>query len=443
MRKKNPDEKKKIFDFYYTELSAVEEFFEKQELEGYRLKEFDRNIMVFEKCQPRKIRYCAEIFRGSTPDEFIESCALEGWELAARYHDELYVFRTQKTDAIDIMTDKKEKNKICAKRILRQPGTWISLVYLFSNLVRLFTRVNVGWGIQLFETDVLNYFTLFVVAYFAFITLIKVVDYFLWRVVISNSADSEKSRFFSLKNTINKRRVFNGAVSVFVIVSCFILMWISPEVFINKFSAVSVLILISLFGGFFNSFGKVGFNKKDRLKRIILNCIIILVAVCGTFAITEYAESRYAEFSKNMFSTEDIPVSLDDLGVESENIKNKGTMEGTRFGQLYRFTSDADLQVGEEGTNGYLIYQIFVSDYPRITRKYIDKILEEYSDSDCELIKVVPPETKWEYCYKAKYENGNLYDLFAVKDNVVVYVIRSEQYEKVFFEVVYKKLFNE
>ena len=443
MLKKNPNEKKKFFDFYYTELSAVEEYFEKQELKGYRLKEIDRNIMIFEKSESRKIRYCAEIFSGSDPDEFIESCALEGWELAALYNNELYIFRTQKTDAIDIMTDKKEKNKICAKRILRQPGTWISLVYLLSNLFRLFNYVNVGLGIQLFETDVLNYFSLFVVGFFVFITLIKVVDYFLWRIVISNSVDSEKSRFFSLKSTINKRRIYNCAVSVFVIVSCFILMWISPEVFINKFSAVSVFILISLLGGFFNSFGKVGFNKKDRIKRIILNGIVILVAVCGTFAITQYAESRYAEFSENMFSTEDIPVSLDDLGVESENIKNKGTMEGTRFGQLYRFKSDADLQVGEEGPDGYLIYQIFVSDYPRITRKYVDKILEEYSDYDYELIKVVPPETEWEYCYKVKYENGNLYDVFAIKDNVVVYVITPEQYEKEFFEVAYKKLFNE
>ena len=171
MRRKNPDEKKRIFDFYYTELSAIAEYFEKQELEGYRIKEFDRNVMIFEKCQPRKIRYCVEIFRGSTPDEFIESCALEGWELAAVYNDELYIFRTQKNDVIDIMTDKKEKNKIYAKRILRQPGIWISLVYVIANLFRLFTRVNIGLGIQLFETDAFNFFSLFVVNFFVFMTL--------------------------------------------------------------------------------------------------------------------------------------------------------------------------------------------------------------------------------------------------------------------------------
>lgn len=441
MLKKNPNVKKKFFDFYYTELSAVEEYFEKQELKGYRLKEIDRNIMIFEKSESRKIRYCAEIFSGSDPDEFIESCALEGWELAALYNNELYIFRTQKTDAIDIMTDKNERNKICAKRILRQPATWISVVYLLSNLFRLFAHVNVGLGIQLFETDPLNYFSLFVVGFFIFITLIKAVDYFLWRIVISNSVDSEKSRFFSLKNTINKRRIYNCAVSIFVIVSLFVLMWISPEFFLHKFRVLFDLILISLFVGCFNTFGKVGFDKKDSLKKVALNCIATAVAVCGIFAVGEYSENRCAEISKTMFSLENPPVSLADLGVTSDNIENKGTMEGTRFGQLYRFTSDADLKAGEEGSDGYLIYQIFVSDYPRITRKYVDKILEEYSDY--ELIKVVPPETEWEYCYKVKYENGNLYDVFAVKDNVVMYVITSEQYKKEFFEVAHKKLFNE
>lgn len=439
MRKKNPDEKKKIFDFYYTELSAIAEYFEKQELEGYRIKEFDRNVMIFEKCQPREIRYCAEIFRGSTPDEFIESCALEGWELAAVYNDELYIFRTQKNDVIDIMTDKKEKNKICAKRILRQPGIWISLVYVIANLFRLFTRVNIGLGIQLFETDAFNYFSLFVVNFFVFMTLIKVFDYFLWRIVISNSADGEKSRFFNLKSTVNKRRIYNCAVSIFVIVSCFILMWISPEVFLHKFSVVFVLILIASLHGCFTVFGKVGFDKKDSFKRIIMSWVI--VAVCITFGVGEYAENKYAQNSKAMLSTENIPVSLADLGVKTENIENKGTAEGTRFGRMYTFTSSADIQAGEAGQDSYLMYQILVSDYPRVIGKCVDRILEEYSDLDGELIKIVEPETEWDYCYKVKLKNGNIYDAFAVKDNVVVYVIRFEQYEKEFFEVTYKKLF--
>ena len=443
MCKKNLNEKRKVFDFYYTELSAFAEYLEKQEMEGYSLKGFDRNVMVFEKCQPRKIRYSAEIFLGSSPDEFIESCTLEGWELVARYNDEMYIFRTQKTDIIDIMTDKKEKNKICAKRILHQPGIWIGLVYLFSDLIRLFVRINAGLGIQLFETNALNYSSLFVVAFLLFSIIMRVIDYFLWRIVITKSADSEKSHFFSLKNTISKRRVFNVAVCLFAIVSCFILMWISPEAFINKFSAISVLILILLSGGFFYNFGEVGFNKKDSFKRNFLNCIIIIFVVCGTFAVSEYAENRYAEISENMFSTEGIPVSFEDFGVKSENVENKGTVESTRFGQLYRFESRVDLRHDEEGSDGFLIYQILVSDYPVVIQKFIDKIFKEHNDFDCELVQVTLTEAEWDYCYKGKFTNGNMYDVFAVKDNVVVYIILSEQYEKEFFDVAYKKLFIE
>ena len=196
-------------------------------------------------------------------------------------------------------------------------------------------------------------------------------------------------------------------------------------------------------GGFFYSFGEVGFNKKDSFKRNFLNCIIIIFVVCGTFAVSEYAENRYAETSVNMFSTEGIPVSFEDFGVKSENVENKGTVESTRFGQLYRFESRVDSRHDEEGSDGFLIYQILVSDYPVVIQKFIDKIFKEHNDFDCELVQVTLTEAEWDYCYKGKFTNGNMYDVFAVKDNVVVYIIISEQYEKEFFDVAYKKLFIE
>ena len=112
MFNRKTNKKKKLFDFYYTELSAMAEYLEQQEKEGYRLTRFENGNLVFEKCEPRNIRYSVEIFNGSSYREFIESCTLEGWEHVTTYNGELYIFRTQKSDAIDIMTDKKEKFKI-------------------------------------------------------------------------------------------------------------------------------------------------------------------------------------------------------------------------------------------------------------------------------------------------------------------------------------------
>ena len=124
MFNKNTNEKKKAFDFYYTELAAFAEYLEQQESKGYRLKRFENNMLIFEKCEPRNIRYSVEIFKGSSYREFIESCSLEGWEHVTTYNGELYIFRTQKSDAIEIMTDEKEKFKTTAKRMVFQPGLW-------------------------------------------------------------------------------------------------------------------------------------------------------------------------------------------------------------------------------------------------------------------------------------------------------------------------------
>ena len=130
MFKRNTNERKRVFDFYYTELSAFAEYLEQQESKGYRLKKFENNRLIFEQCEPRNIRYSVEIFKGSSYREFIESCTLEGWEHVTTYNGEMYIFRTQKSDAIDIMTDEKEKFKITAKRAILQPGLWSALLSL-------------------------------------------------------------------------------------------------------------------------------------------------------------------------------------------------------------------------------------------------------------------------------------------------------------------------
>lgn len=68
--KKNKDELRENFYFNYTDLSAIEEYLALKEKEGLRLKEIDGDKMVFTKAEPREnIRYCAEIYAGSSRDD--------------------------------------------------------------------------------------------------------------------------------------------------------------------------------------------------------------------------------------------------------------------------------------------------------------------------------------------------------------------------------------
>lgn len=438
MFNRKTNKKKKLFDFYYTELSAMAEYLEQQEKEGYRLTRFENGNLVFEKCEPRNIRYSVEIFNGSSYREFIESCTLEGWEHVTTYNGELYIFRTQKSDAIDIMTDKKEKFKIIAKKAIFQPGVWRFIFLALYPLSRILLRRNIGSSIKLFETDVINYTSLLFIILYCFMTLLRLFDCFLWQYKIRNEASD--SPYFSLKNTIHKRNIYACIVCSAFIVINFILWWIAP----NFYSSV-LLIVFMTFLLFVIYYGEtitnLTFNKKKSIKKILTTCIIIGLITGGAFLLKNCNEKYVIENTKEMLSLEKAPISAEVLFDNVKNCEDTCSVEGTRFGQIYTYTSDAEMYEEKYIREGYVSYNIFVSEYPKVRQKYIDKIIKIYDEFDCE--KIVSPDTKWDYCYIIKWNNENVYEGFAVKDNTIIYLRYSIRCEQNFFDVAYKELFEE
>ena len=438
MFNKNTNEKKKAFDFYYTELSAMAEYLEQQESKGYRLKRFENNRLIFEKCEPRNIRYSVEIFKGSSYREFIESCTLEGWEHVTTYNGELYIFRTQKSDAIDIMTDEKEKFKIIAKRMIFQPGLWGFLFSAFYPLYHLVFRRNIGITINVFETDVFNYIALTLILLYVFITMIRLLDCFLWQYTIHKKGAG--SPFFSLRNTIKKRKLYAIMNCIIMIILCLIIWWIAPSFFNSAF--VLILTLVLLFCRYYNAnLTKLTFDKTERIKKTILTCVVIALCIGGAFLLKNCNEKYVIENSKTMFSLEESPISVEDLNGKVKSCEDTCFVEGTRFGQVYEFTCSAELHEEDNSMDDFIFYYILTSDYPHVRQKYIDKILEKYEGYDCE--KIVPPETQWDYCYLIKWNDENRYDGFAVKDNLIIYLRFSVDCKQNFFDVAYEKLFME
>lgn len=438
MLNRNANEKKKSFDFYYTELSAIAEYLEQQEKEGYRLVRFENGKLVFEKCEPRNIRYSVEIFNGSSYREFIESCTLEGWEHVTTYNGELYIFRTQKSDAIDIMTDKKEKFKIIAKKAIFQPGVWRFLFFTLYPLYRIILRRNIGSSIKLFETDVMNYMSLMFCILYCFMTLLRLFDCFLWQYKIRNEASD--SPYFTLKNTIHKRNIYAGIIcSAFVILNL-ILWWIAP----NFYSSVLIIIFATffLFAIYYGeTITKLNFNEKKSVKKIVTTCIIIGIITGGAFLLKNCNERYIIENTKEMLSLEKAPISAEVLFDSAKSCEDTCSVEGTRFGQIYTYTSDAEIYEEKNLQSRYVSYNIFVSDYPKVRQKYIDEILENYDEYDYE--KIVSPDTKWDYYYIVKLNDENVYKGFAVKDNIIIYLRYSIHCKQNFFDIAYEELFGE
>ena len=439
MFKRNANEKKKAFDFYYTELPALTEYLEKQESEGYRLKKIENNMLVFEECEPRNFRYSAEIFKGSSYKEFIESCTLEGWEHVATYNGELYIFRTQNPDAIDIMTDEKEKIKITAKRAILQPGLWGVLLSALYPLYHLVFRLNNGISIKLFETDIFNFISLMLIVLYISIVLLRLFDYLLWQYKIRKN--SYGTPYFSFKNTIRKRKIYAFVSCAFLLFLYSIIWWIAPHFFNSAFDLIFSLLL--LYCRYYNEIlTRLTFDKNERIKKTILTCLVIALITGGAFVLREYNEKYVIENSKTIFSLEEAPISVEELNGNVKSCEDRCDVDGTRFGQLYKYTCDAERYEEDYVTSGYIAYNILVSDYPSVRQKYIDKILKDYKKHDYEYVKVTNPDTPWDYCYIVNWNNENEYDGFAVKDNIIIYIRLSIFCKNDFFDIAYKELFD-
>ncbi len=138
--KRNKNEAVEPMDFNYTELTALCEHLEQKEREGLRFKGFKSNIMVFEPSEEREIRYSAVIHTTYLlKKDFIAACEHEGWEYVDTYKDDLFIFRTEKDDAEEIITDEKENFRTVVKSFLLHPSFLGVSTWLFIALTRILT----------------------------------------------------------------------------------------------------------------------------------------------------------------------------------------------------------------------------------------------------------------------------------------------------------------
>ena len=213
MCKKKSNEIKESFNFQYTELTAIEEYLEQKESQGIRLKNVRNDCFIFEKSEPREIRYSAEIFRSATPSEFKQACLSEGWEYVGVFYGELYIMRTQKEDAIDIMTDDKEKMKAVAKRALFKPGFLAKMLYIINITLRAF-RLDFDDYFADIDWYILS-------AYLVVVTVIfmakEVTDFLRWLIkTIYYSKTDKEIKYLNLKQVKRKRKTENTVFGIFL-----------------------------------------------------------------------------------------------------------------------------------------------------------------------------------------------------------------------------------
>ncbi|MBR2316054.1 MAG: DUF2812 domain-containing protein [Clostridia bacterium] len=428
--KKNKNEFTEFFGFDYTELFAVAEYLQLQEERGFRLKEFRSHFWVFEKSEPKKIRYTAVLFRAKgtmSRKEFIEMCECEGWEFVALYNDELYIFRTENENAVDIMTDEAEKLKIIAKRAWLQPGflglSFYSLWFIFKFI---FFKSDFD---PILEASSYQITELLIAVYLLSIAAIRIFCY-LFRVVRSKSRLSagKDINFVNLR-AANKKQSFFLAFEFVALMGVIIILSLLDGGYFQEravywiFAAILVVLILP---------EKRDIHSKGKsaiLKRAGLCLFLSATVIAGTLGLIKYNEAKSVEASKALLNTEAFINSFSELEISHVST------EATGLAQLYRFEIN-DIEV-------------LVSDYPHIRRKYINKILDDHifdgHKNKAEIVETAYPQTKWDICYLEVIEdNGERrYAGLAVKDNLVLFVRRSvDEYGDRLFETAYEKIFE-
>lgn len=445
-------EVKRHFGFDYTELTAIAEYLESQEEKGLRLKEFEGKSFVFEKAEPRKIRYSVEIYTADyLQKDFIASCEEDGWEYVDVYNKELHIFRTQQEDAVEIMTDDKEKMKIVSKRALLKPGNLFLFFFPLLQLMRFLMNYD-GMNavfIEIYESNPYYYlyFSLLILAFF--FPLFILTDYFLWFFKARLSIKKDKAvGYINLKKADRKRKIRYYAFALLGVCVMGFNSFIDSGYAVNiiklddgmEFSGTAYwfLFYIILAVAFFMSDSAVPKRITQSKKKLISFLIVSLCSLALTLGFVAHNEKKAEKININ-----GTPITFSDFGYEDIWQRDSSIIRATRFAQQYRCNIRAMEELPDENFDTALFYEVFVCDSPELRDEYIEKVLEEHDRIRTEATVMSYPETKWDKYYKVD-SDGNEFYAMAIKDDTVIHtVLPIHTNGQDFFEVAYEKLFGE
>lgn len=421
-------------DFNYIELTALCEYLENKERAGLRLKKIDFKDFVFEPSNKRSIRYSAVLYGNPLlKKDFIASCEAEGWEYVASYLDELYIFRTQDPDATEIITDEKENFRTVTKRFLLRPSFLGFSIVFVNTIIRIplfISRRSVPLAVD--DAGILWCFLLVGALVPIFI---KTSDFITWYIKAKKCVrNGESIPFVNLAERKKIRFANNIAYSVDALICTVIYIYLFLGYTKEKWLFVTVGICLSVLIS-------AAVYSKAKANALLLSVLSFAIVCAGTFGLYLSFDKAYKENSERFINNNGIPVSLSDFGFDEKYCEDETSIfQATRFGQYYSFSSN-----NVDG-DGFLWYDVFVSDSTAIRNQYINMIIEKYEKYSNELTTYQTNNSDWDSQYRECYKGEIREEGYAVKGNTVVrleFCSADDGSGADFFDIAYEKLFGE
>ena len=409
-----------FISFNYSEIDALSEYLEKCESEGLRFRHMTNMFLYFERCEPKKVRYSAEVFRpiknawfGKTEmnGEFVDLCRQAGWQLVDFDGASLYVFRSEDLNAVPIMTDEKEKLSLVTKEFTNKSIFPFGLALVLW-IINLISKTVI---FSLFEPfDILTLLSVSLVLTVLFVRLVSSLSWY--RKARKSIKNSQMIEYGDIKSKIRKDRTTALVLTIFVILLflsfAYLLVGSSGKIIRMLLYTVSVTLMICEI--IILTADKASLTV-GRLKAAMVIppvaaslVLILLLPFCGFFAQTERPSKQAVHYDSSgqmLIDERTIPVTLSDFGIGGAEIENTTIVRGTRFARVGEYSSVQDVDgfgADEKDAVGEMLdYAVCISPYQQLRDSFLNEHIKYMLLTD---ESVALGSEKWDRVYYRKTE---------------------------------------
>lgn len=420
--------------FNPTQLTAIGEFLSEKESEGLMLDTYTRGKFTFKKSTQKKAGYCAVVFRSVAKEEFLASAKEDGWDFISSDRD-IYIFRTENTDAKKIDTDKRSAVKSSISAIT---GTLAFLALIAFHLLRILV-FKTGFEAPL-EARYSQLTGLALVSGFLIQTAVKITHYIVWHLrALKAIKKNREIPFYNLKQT-KRINLFDDLSGIIIMVLWFASLCVfafgnsSEASFFYFVGGLAVLFIVVILCG------RIFFTRKHTAFKVVTLCVLTVFLTVGIYTTAQLSLKAYESNSKSFISHGGNPVSVTEFGITKENANEEEPIENiTPFAEYYIFRSRTHKET-DNGRKPYIYYYVFRSDSKEIVKKTEKHFRDKVQRLNSEIREL--EDEKWDYLCIEVHEGKELDCGYAIKGNTIIYLDICDGISfKEFFDKAYEKIF--
>ena len=417
--------KKVLFKIVPYEYRSLELYLEKMALKGWKFEDIQGEFLSFVKIDPTQIRYWVDI-NDTNKIRNIEDTIKNGgtnklgWNLIYRYNEIDIYSREDGVEEVHEKINQKEKFKDIAKLSLKNISMTLITVFLLAVTTLSDEFVNV---IVNDDKIIMLIITTMIIVY----QLTHITSFVTWYIRGKKSLRRNEEVSYKIHWLSKIRIVINTVVIVSGITALIYLGILTPNNSINYIIGVAMLLLVILI--IINLVGKNSGSVSKKRRIDIFNIIGLFLLI--SILIGRNYIHKDTNYNNNYNLNKELNLTLEDFNDKSVNAgrnyinENKGTFAS----QLWFY---------DEGSNGYLDYNFFESNYKWIMDKYLEdriKWINTLGNSSVEKVNYNEAVTLY------TLQERNFYMLVS-EDKVIDFINLNYRYDKEeFINKVYEEIF--